>query len=178
MTQPRPAARLQQARRCPEDRISVSARRDNARLVLDLDGYIPFFLFSVNNALSRGASRRYLVDFGVGIVEWRVASTLAVAPGSTARRICDLISLDKAAASRSLHVLGDRGLAESAPGPGDPRRCSWQLTEAGFALHDRIIDIALERERRLIDGIDPEDLEAFLRVMRLMRANTAALDPR
>lgn len=143
--------------------------------MLDLDGYIPHFLFWVNNALSRRASRRYLEGIGIGIVDWRVASTLAVVPGSTARRICDLVSLDKAAASRSLHVLGDRGLAESAPGPGDPRRRCWQMTEAGFALHDQIIDIALERERRLIDGIDPRDLEAFLRVM---RANTSALDLR
>ena len=30
---------------------------------------------------------------------------------------------------------------------------------------------ALERERKLIAGVDPDDLEAFLRVIRIMRRN-------
>ncbi len=181
MTQARPSPALAAVpdapdRRCPEDRISRSEQVLDGRRVLDLDNYCPAFLFMVNSGLSRVASRWYLEEFGVGIVEWRAASSLAIEPGIAARRVCELSGLDKAAASRSLHLLEDLGHAVSAAGVSDPRRRSWTLTDSGYALHDRILDVALERERRLIAGVDPQDLETFLRVMRVMRGNIETLD--
>jgi DNA-binding MarR family transcriptional regulator len=153
-------------------------RLHDGRRVRDLNSYVPYFLFTAHNALSRGALRQYLNEFGVGIAEWRVVSTLAMEPGITARQVCDMIALDKAAVSRSLHVLATRALAKSAPGTNDPRHRTWRLTEGaggGRNLHDRIIDIALARERRMIEGVAPEDLETFLQVMRTMRGNIDAL---
>lgn len=181
MTQARPSPALRAAPdpdppRCPENRISLSARIENGRKIIDLDGYIPSFLFRVNSGLSRVASRWYLDNFGVGLVEWRTIAALAMEPQIPARRVCELSGQDKAAASRSLHLLARLGHAENAPGVGDPRRKSWRLTATGQALHDRIIEDALERERRLIAGIDPEDLETFLQVMRTMRDNIETLD--
>ncbi|SMF67599.1 DNA-binding transcriptional regulator, MarR family [Tistlia consotensis] len=156
---------------CPGGRLSSPSRTIDGRPVLDLSSYIPYFLASVNNALSRGASQTYLATFGVGIVEWRVVSMLAIEPGIAAARICEIIALDKAATSRALSRLSELGyLAFETPG-SDPRRKAWWLNARGYELHDRILALALERERRLIEGIDPEDLEAFLRVMRRMRRN-------
>jgi DNA-binding MarR family transcriptional regulator len=130
----------------------------------------------VNNALSSGASSLYLRRFGVGVGEWRVLSMLAVEPGIRAARICAVVALDKGAVSRSLKRLVALGCVAGAVDGGDPRARRWRLTEAGRALHDRILEVALERERRLIDGADPDDVEAFLRVMRLMRRNVDSLD--
>ncbi len=137
---------------------------------------MPHFLAAVNNALSRGASKRYLAEFGVGIVDWRVVSMLAVEPGIPAHRICDVISLDKAATSRALKGLHDAWFLTADQAGGDPRRKTYCLTPAGYALHDRILAVALAREARLIDGVDPADLEAFLRAMRIMRRNVGDLD--
>jgi hypothetical protein len=58
---------------------------------------------------------------------------------------------------------------KTRPGTNDPRHRTWRLT-GGATLHDQIIDIALARERRMIEGVAPEDLETFLQVMRTMRA--------
>ena len=58
----------------------------------------------------------------------------------------------------------------------DPRRRIWWLNEAGYVIHDSILQVALERERQLICGADPNDLEAALRVMRIMRKNVGAID--
>lgn len=161
--------------RCPEGRLSRPTRDCDGRAVLDLSSYLPYFLASVTNALSRGASQSYLARFGVGIVEWRVVSMLAIEPGIHAARICEIIALDKAATSRALQRLDQLGYLEfETPGP-DPRRKAWRLNGDGYALHDRILAIALERERRLIEGVDPEDLEAWLRVMRIMRGNVETL---
>ncbi len=148
--------------------------RDGRRL-LDLDRYVPYFLTSVYNVISRGASQLYLARFGVGIVEWRVATMLALEPGIPAARICEVIALDKGGVSRALARLAALGHAEAEAAGGDPRRKLWRLTASGEALHDGILELALQREAALVEGVEPDDLEAFLRVMRRMRVNVERL---
>jgi len=143
----------------------------DGRRVINIDTYIPYFLAAVNNAVSRSASQRYLTEFGVGVTEWRVLSWLATERDIPASRICEVIALDKAAVSRSVGKLEEMGMLVATPAKTDPRRKTLALTEAGYRLHDRILAIALEREARLVDGADPDDLEAFLRVMRVLRRN-------
>lgn len=160
---------------CPDGRKSRSTRDREGRAVVDITTYIPYFLTSVNNALSRGASQLYRDTFGVGIVEWRVVSMLANEPRIPASRACEVIALDKGATSRALTRLHDLGYLEFEAQEGDPRKKIWWLNEKGYKLHDDILALALERERQLIRDIDPDDLEAFLKVMRLMRRNVERL---
>ena len=161
---------------CPGARLSQPTHvTPHGQRVIDIDNYIPYFLAAVNNALSRGASSRYLSDFGVGVTEWRVLSWLATEPGIPASRICDVIALDKAAVSRSVSKLADMGLLITQASPTDPRRKALSLNDKGYALHDRVMATALDREAILIDGVDPQDLEAFLRVMRVLRRNVERL---
>lgn len=164
-------------RACPEGRLSSPVMDRDGTRVLDLETYVPHLLASVNNPLSSGASATYLKRFGLGVVEWRVLSTLMIEPGIPAARIGAVFAGDKGAVSRALKRLADCGAARFQAGQADPRRKTWWLTEKGRALHNQIIEVALERERRLIQGVAPEDLEAFLRVMRRMRKNVSALRP-
>lgn len=156
---------------CPDGRLSTPTARRDGRAVVDMTTYIPYFLTSVTNTLSRGASQLYIDRFGVGIVEWRAISTLAIEPRIPASRICELVALDKAATSRALARLHEHGYLEFEAREPDRRKKVWWLNEDGYRLHDRILAVALDRERRLIEGVDPDDLEAFLRVMRVMRRN-------
>lgn len=160
---------------CPKGRISQSTKTVEGHQVVDLVSYIPYLLSSVNNALSRGASQLYLDRFDIGIVEWRVMSMLAIEPRIQAARICEVIHIDKGAASRALARLSKAGfLGHEVPG-SDARKKTWWLNHTGLALHDEILAVALGRERQLITGVDPVDLEAFLRVMQTMRGNVEAL---
>ncbi len=172
MNQHDPARRPPTTRQpCPQGRLSTPTMQRNGRTVIDVTTYIPYFLTSVTNALSRGASQLYLETFGIGIVEWRAIATLAAEPRIPASRICELVALDKGATSRALSRLHRLGYLDFEAAAQDPRKKVWWLNEEGYRLHDRILAVALERERRLIDGIDPEDLETFLRAMRIMRRN-------
>ncbi|NOZ33200.1 MAG: winged helix-turn-helix transcriptional regulator [Alphaproteobacteria bacterium] len=160
---------------CPSGRRSKPTKEAGGRQIVDLSTYTPYFLTAVTNAISRGASQIYLKMFGIGIVEWRVISMLAIEPRITAKRICDVIYQDKSGTSRALkHLLAEGNLAFEAP-EADPRRKIWWLNDRGYDLHDRILEIALARERELIEGVDPDDLEAFLRVIRRMRQNVDKL---
>lgn len=168
---PRKAQHGNEPTACPEGRLSRSVKDIDGRTVIDLDTYIPSFLSTINNALSRGASQIYREKFGVGIVEWRVMSMLAIEPNIPAVRIGEVICTDKGQVSRALLKLSELELVESEIVSADIRKKNWWLNEAGYALHDRIMAIAIDRERRLIAGCDPDDVEAFLRVARIMDRN-------
>lgn len=158
-------------RLCPAARKSSPSEWRHGREVVRLGAYIPHLLVTVNNSLSRGASRLYLEKFGIGIVEWRVVSMLAIESPIPASRICEVIALDKAATSRALKRLDELGYLRHRAPPSNPRGRLWSLNEKGYGLHDRVLTVALERERRLIDGVPPEDLEIFLKVIRRMSDN-------
>ena len=160
---------------CPDGRLSTPTTERNGRPVIDVTAYVPYFLASVTNALSRSASQLYLTRFGIGIVEWRGVAPPASEPRIPASRICELVALDKGATSRALARLQGLGCVGFEAPEQDPRKKIWWLNDEGYRLHDRVLAVALERERRLIEGVDPEDLEAFLRVMRIMRRNVETI---
>lgn len=170
-----PGAETDDAKAGGEARRSRSTTVRDGIEILDITNYVPFFLSSINNALSRGASAIYREKFGLGITEWRTISMLAIEPGITAARICDVINLDKAAASRALATLDSMGYLESVSSETDPRKRTWSLNEAGYALHGTILKLAIGREEALLKGVDPQDLEATIRAMRIMMKNVEML---
>jgi DNA-binding MarR family transcriptional regulator len=142
---------------------------------LDLDRYVPFFLSSIGNKLSRGASRVYLARFGVGVNEWRLLANLKVQGRATAGAICQASGIDKAAASRAVGRLDALGCIDTIE-TRDGRARLLALTPAGEALHDRIIDAALERERVLLTGFDEAERTQLIGLLRRLYANVGVLD--
>ncbi|MEP3245589.1 MAG: MarR family winged helix-turn-helix transcriptional regulator [Sneathiella sp.] len=154
---------------------SHSTKTVEGRHVINIDTYAPFFLAAVNNALSRGASQLYIKKFGIGIVSWRVLSMLAIEPGVTAVRICDVIHLDKSATSRALKSLHEDGFLKFIASSSDPRSRRWWLNDRGYELHDKILELALQREKILLEDVDEKDHQAFMRVMKIMQGNLEKL---
>jgi len=102
-------------------------------------------------------------------------SMLAIEPGIPALRICEVIKIDKGAASRSLSQLQRADLVTFKARDSDPRKKKWSLSAKGYRIHDSILAEALKREELLLDGIEQDDLEAFLRAMRAMSLNVEKL---
>ena len=132
---------------------------------LDLERYTPALLTFIANKLSAGASQLYREQFDVGIVEWRVLSMLAVESNIPAQRICQVVGLDKSAVSKSVQFLQNGGYVQSQVDPGDARRYTLSLTTAGHALHDRVFDVAQERERRLLETLSAQEIESLLSML-------------
>ncbi|MFP6849658.1 MAG: MarR family winged helix-turn-helix transcriptional regulator [Pseudomonas sp.] len=140
---------------------------------LNLARYVPGLLTFLANKLATGASQCYRKHFGIGVVEWRMLSMLAVENDISANRICQVIGLDKSAVSRSLQVLEASGYVSSRIDPGDARRNTVSLTEAGRALHDRVLLVALERERRLLRGLSPEEVDILIELLGRLHGQVA-----
>lgn len=143
---------------------------------LDLDRYVPFFLSSIGNKLSRGASQLYLRKFGVGVNEWRLLANLKVRGTSSAGAICEASGIDKAAASRAVGRLQDLNLVRAIGDPNDGRSRRLSMTEAGVALHDQIITVALERERALLSGLTASERDRLIELLRRLYANVELLN--
>jgi DNA-binding MarR family transcriptional regulator len=143
---------------------------------LDLDRYVPFFLSSIGNKLSRGASQLYLRKFGVGVNEWRLLANLKVRGTASAGAICEASGIDKAAASRAVGRLQDLNLVRAVGDPNDGRSRRLSMTEAGVALHEQIITVALERERALLSGLTASERDGLIELLRRLYANVELLN--
>lgn len=147
---------------------------------LDLENYVPALLTFVSNKMSSGASATYRQTFGIGVTEWRIMSQLALEPGISAQRICQVIGFDKALVSRTVQVLAQQKYVTIKSDGKDSRRRAIALTRKGLDLHDRVIEVALERERRLLDGIAPQELKTLIKILRHMHRQVEianAFDP-
>lgn len=129
---------------------------------LDLNRYVPAMLTFLANKLATGASISYRKHFGIGVVEWRLLALLAVEDHITANRICQVIGLDKSAVSRSLQLLEAAGRISGKVDTKDARRYTVSLTAKGKALHDRVLKVALERERRLLSDLSPSEVDTLV----------------
>ena len=137
---------------------------------LDLSRYVPALVNFLNNKLSAGASTCHRKHFGVGVVEWRILSMLAVESGITANRISQVIGLDKSAVSRAVQTLQNAGYVDGQTDDQDARKYTLSLTDSGQQIHDRVLQTALERERRLLGDFTPEEVDTLVSLLTRMHA--------
>jgi DNA-binding MarR family transcriptional regulator len=106
-------------------------------------------LLRLSNTLALYSGRRYLQQFGVTLPEWRVMSIVASRDGTTARDISRELATDKAWIGLSVKRLARRGYLTRSPDEQDTRRVLLSLTKQGKQMHDAIMSVARQRQRRL-----------------------------
>jgi DNA-binding MarR family transcriptional regulator len=143
--------------------------------VINHGRYVPALINFLGNKLAAGASRTYRREFGVGVTEWRILSLLAVENPCTAQKVCQFFDLDKGLVSRTTKLLVDNGSVTVTEQAGDAKRVI-ALTKAGRALHDRIIELAFDRERMLLDCLDDKEVDVLIDLLRRLLAQTPAVN--
>jgi DNA-binding MarR family transcriptional regulator len=157
-------------------RRTVARRGKGRNQVLDLERYVPGLVTFIANKLARGANVIYQKQFGVSVTEWRILSQLALEPGIPASRICYVIGFDKGPISRTLMAMQKRGMITIRTNPKDARSYSIFLTAEGKRIHDGIIVLALERERRLLGCLRREEREVLIELLVRVHSNIAAVE--
>ena len=120
-------------------------------------------LMVLANLLRRGALLRYKRLTGLSSVEFGLVASLGRRPPMSVVRLAEAVGMDKGQISRALAELVSRKLVAKADNPRDNRETLVCLTKAGLAAHDVIVAGAQERNRRLLEALSKEDLEALLR---------------
>ena len=142
---------------------------------LDLENYAVAYLTWIANKVSSSASVIYRKRFGVGVTDWRIMALLAVEPWIPAGRISEVIGFDKAVISRSLAFMQERGLVETRFHDNNFRRQFIALTKQGLELHDRIVDVAREREEFLLADLSDEERRVGLRLLEKIHVRASQL---
>ena len=137
--------------------------------------YVPALINFLGNKLAAGASSSYRREFGVGVTEWRILSLLAVEKSCTAQQICQFFDLDKGLVSRTTKLLVDNGSVTVTDQAGGSKR-TIALTKAGRALHDKIIKLALDRERTLLSCLDGREVDVLIDLLRRLLAQAPAVN--
>jgi DNA-binding MarR family transcriptional regulator len=100
---------------------------------------------------------------------------LALEPGIPASRICQVIGFNKGPISRALAVMQKRGLVTIRTDPNDARTHSISLTAKGRGIHDKVIVVALEREKRLLSCLKADEREVLIGLLRRLHNNLGAV---
>src|SRR5215475_11654853 len=139
--------------------------------LLDIDRYVPAFITFIANKLSNSATAAYQRNFGINVTEWRIMTQLALEPGIPASRICQVIGFNKGPVSRTLALMQKRGLIAIKADPNDGRTHSISLTAKGRGIHDKVIVVALEREKRLLSCLKADEREMLIELLRRLHNN-------
>ena len=138
---------------------------------LELERYIPALITFFSNKMSLGSSQIYAQLFQINIIEWRILSMLAVEPNISARRISQVIGLDKGAVSRAIAKLKTQEYVEIKEDKRDASATKICLTIQGAHLHDEVFKVAMDREKVIFDILSMEDKEHLIRIMTQLNAH-------
>ena len=134
-------------------------------------------LMVLANLLKRGASLRYKRLAGLSSVEFGLVASLGRRPPMSVVTLAEAVGMDKGQISRALAGLVSRKLVSKAVNPRDNREVLVGLTRAGLVAHDAIVAGALERNRRLLEQLDKDEVAMLLgHIDRLTRKAEAMLE--
>ncbi len=137
---------------------------------LDLEQFLPYRLSVLTNRISRGLAALYSERFDISVTEWRVIAVLGRYPGLSANNVAERTAMDKVAVSRAVARLLERDLLLREMHDSDRRRSVLELSEAGYAVYDVIVPLALEYQRSVLAQLDPGERAQLAALMAKLEA--------
>lgn len=132
---------------------------------LELEQFLPYRLSVLTNRISRGLADIYSERFGISVTEWRVIAVLGRYPGLSANGVAERTAMDKVAVSRAVARLLERGFIEREMHDSDRRRSVLELSEAGYAVYDVVVPLALDYEREAYAALDEDERATLDRLL-------------
>ena len=136
---------------------------DHARL--DLDRFLPYRLSVLSNRISGAIAREYSQRFDLGVTEWRVMAILGRTPDLSANQVAQRAAMDKVAVSRAVARLLASGRIERDFDEDDRRRSVLRLSEAGYAIYDEVVPLALGFEQQVLGELPAQERALLFRLL-------------
>jgi DNA-binding MarR family transcriptional regulator len=136
---------------------------------------VAFLLGAVSNLMAAGGSRLYRHAFDLGLGEARLLYVLGYEPDLTAARACQIMGIDKGAVSRALATLERRQLVRAAIDAADGRQKVIHLTALGRQCRDRLMAVALDREKRLLSIFSAKEVDTLASLLTRLRTHIPSL---
>ena len=145
--------------------------------VIDFDHYVPTVVSRFMSKLKISSNAFFASRYGLTLLEWRVISYLAAEGASSAYEIWTNGSLDKAAVSRAIRALNERGLIRvDVVKTAKRRKTRIDLTRQGHELHAATFAEVVTRHERLVNGLAKDEIETFLGVIKHLEGRIALMN--
>lgn len=144
---------------------------------LKLDGFLPYRLSVLSNAVSRKITDIYEREFDLTVWQWRIIAVLGEREGLTSTEVAQRTLMDKPTVSRAAASLIERGILERQIDADDRRRAPMRLTEEGMAIYAAVIPRALECERELLDALSADEAKTLHALLSRLSAVVSPEDP-
>ena len=145
-------------------------------IALDFARFLPYRLSVLANTVSQDIASEYEQRFDLTVTQWRVMAILGRHDDLAARDVALRTAMDKVAVSRALTGLLQRKLVSRKVAASDRRASRLRLTAAGRRIHDRIVPLALEHERRLLERLDADEQSWLRRILDRLQPSPEAPD--
>jgi MarR family transcriptional regulator, transcriptional regulator for hemolysin len=125
----------------------------------------------------REAFEDMLAAEGASLPSWVVLSGLANLGSVTQGALATHVHLEGATITHHVDRLEASGLVRRRLDPDDRRVRRLELTDAGRELHARLHGAVVALQRRVLAGIEPDDMAALARCLEVIQANLASPAP-
>ena len=132
---------------------------------LQLLKFVPFRLNRLAAEVSTKLAEVYSDRFGIDIVEWRILITLAAHETCSAQFIVNCTRTHKSRISRGVSRMIGLKLVARSESKGDRRETLLRLTPKGKALHQKLVPVVLEQERKMMECLNENEFKAFTHAM-------------
>jgi DNA-binding MarR family transcriptional regulator len=136
-----------------------------------LDGFVPFRLNRLADAVSLNLSEIYRDRFGLEIPEWRVLVTVGQCRECTAQHVASSTRMHKTRVSRAVAALEERKLLARTCSGEDGRERRLCLSPGGRRMYSSLVPLALERERQLLSCLSDSQRRALLAALTLLEGS-------
>ncbi|GAA4803476.1 MarR family winged helix-turn-helix transcriptional regulator [Actinomycetospora chlora] len=117
-----------------------------------------------------------LAAAGGSLSTWLVLLALTSGRATSQRELAAAVGIQGATLTHHLDAMEADGLVTRRRDPANRRVHVVELTDAGRAAFTRLREVAVEHDRRLHAGLDPDDVDVVRRVLGRLRSNVAGGD--
>jgi DNA-binding MarR family transcriptional regulator len=136
-----------------------------------LDNVLTYRISMLELLLSRAVGAVYSDHFGLNTHEWRVLAAVSVWGPIEAAQVSRWATVDKAAVSRAVRGLLNKGLLERSLHERDGRKISLELTPAGRRTVSAVVQRIAVLQERLFKGIERQKMREFFAMLRTIESN-------
>lgn len=137
----------------------------------DLQSFLPYLIRVFYSDVTTSLSQIYLRDHQLTPSEWRTMAIIGLEGQLPAAEIVDRSSMDKVSVSRAVKKMYERGLLRKTDNADDGRSSLLSLSKTGSAIYNDLVPKVLGVEARMIEGLTPQEISAFIATMERIRDN-------
>jgi DNA-binding MarR family transcriptional regulator len=158
--------------------MNVAKRRTAAGATrLTLRDFVPYRIAVLARGVSASLGRKYQRDLSITIPEWRLIAHLAEVGTCSSGDICARTAMDKAKVNRAVMRLVAAGLVLAGISSRDRRVNVLKLTPRGQRVYEKIVPMALDHERSLLEPLSDAELRELMRILGKLQSQVDKLWP-